>query len=463
MKNNLILLSDSYKFSMYTQYPPNTEYVYSYIESRGGEFDTTVFIGLQVFLKEYLMKPITMEDIDEAAEVLSAHGEPFYREGWEYILNTYYGRLPVKIEAVQEGTVINNKNVLVTIINTDPKCFWLTTVLETALLRAVWYPTTVASNSYQTKKIIMEYLEATGDVTRIDYSLNDFGSRGVSSAESAGLGGMGHLAIFKGTDNVQALRYIRKYYGGEAAKNAGHSVPAMEHSTVTAWGRENEYDSYRNMIKQYGKPGAIVACVSDAYNIYEACEAWGTILKQDVIDSGITLVVRPDSGNPPDVVLKCLQILEKHYGSVVNAKGYRVLNNVKVIQGDGINMSMIKTILAIMRMNGYSADNIAFGQGGGLLQIVNRDDFKFAMKCSSVGIRNLETNELEWRDVFKDPVDDKGKSSKKGILALIKNTDGSFKTVRHDWDSKTELKTVFMNGLIMQDYTWDEVLKNVNS
>lgn len=460
MRNNLILTADSYKYSMFNQYPEGTEYVYSYIESRGGEFDATVFVGLQAFLKEYLLKPITKEDIDEAEDIVTAHGEPFYREGWDYILETYYGRLPVQILAVPEGTILPTKNILVSIINTDPKCFWLTTVLETALLRAVWYPITVATNSLESKKIILDYLEATGSPESIDFKLHDFGARGVSSLESAALGGLGHLTSFKGTDNVAALQYIRRYYGGAGAKTAGFSIPAMEHSTVTSWGRENEYDSYRNMLKQYAKPGAIVACVSDAYNIYEACEAWGTVLKDDVINSGATIVIRPDSGYPPDVVLKCLQILDKNFGHIVNEKGYRVLNHVRVIQGDGITKEMIRTILAVMRMNGYSADNIAFGQGGAMLQIVNRDDFKFAMKCSAVGIRNKETRELEWRDVFKDPVDDAGKASKRGMLALVR-VDGQYKTVRQDWDTKDQMAIVFMNGMIMNDYTWDEVLANM--
>lgn len=453
-QHNIILNSDSYKYSQFNQYPEGTEYVYSYIESRGGKYDATVFFGLQAFIKEYLEGPaVTPAMIDEAEAIITAHGEPFNREGWEYIVCEHGGRLPVTIKAVPEGTVVGVKNVLATIENTDPKCYWLTSFLETALLRAIWYPTTVATNSYENKKQILKALEQTGDPSTIDFKLHDFGARGVSSEESAGLGGLAHLVNFQGTDTVAALLYGRRYYGIDMA---GFSVPAMEHSTVTSWGREREVDSYRNMLKKNGKPGGIVAAVSDSYDIFAACELWGTELKQDVLDSGATLVVRPDSGDPADVVCKCLKILDKHFGHTVNDKGYKVLNNVRVLQGDGINHATIRSILYTITMANYSADNVAFGQGGALLQIVNRDDQKFAMKCSAALVNG------EWRDVFKDPITDKGKSSKKGKLKLVwEPKTNTYKTVDHHDPLYNvyadEMQTVFENGVLLVDQSFDDV------
>jgi len=459
MTTNLILNSDSYKFSQWCQYPPKTTVVYSYIESRGGVYDATVFFGLQAFIKEYLVGPVvTMDMIDEAEAIITAHGEPFNREGWEYIVREHGGKLPVIIKAVPEGTVVGVKNVLATIENTDPACYWLTSFLETALLRAIWYPTTVATNSYENKKLILDYLEKTGDPSTIDFKLHDFGARGVSSLESAGIGGAAHLVNFQGTDTVEALLFARRYY---AADMAGFSVPAMEHSTVTSWGREGEVDSYRNMVKKNGKPGGIVSVVSDSYDIFAACEKWGTELKQDVIDSGATLVVRPDSGDPATVVKQCLQILEKHFGSTKNAKGYKVLNNVRVLQGDGINHASIRSILYTITLAGYSADNVVFGQGGALLQMVNRDDQKFAMKCSAALVDG------KWVDVFKDPITDKGKQSKKGKLELIQHKDGTFTTMREEEVAEVcvgsdmrMLETVFQDGVLFRDMTFDEVRTN---
>ncbi len=339
--------------------------------------------------------------------------------------------------------------MLVTVVNTDPRAYWLTSFLETSLLRAVWYPTTVATNSREIKKVIKQYLEETGDVAGLSFKLHDFGARGVSSLESAGIGGCAHLVNFMGTDTVEALLFARRYYGADMA---GFSIPAMEHSTVTSWGREHEVDSYRNMVKKNLKPGGLAAAVSDSYDIYEACKLWGTELKQDVIDSGGILVVRPDSGEPWEVVLKCIQILEEHFGAKLNDKGYLVLNNVRVIQGDGINILSIKQILEALKNNGYSADNVAFGQGGALLQIVNRDDQRFAMKCSAICVNG------EWREVFKDPVTDSGKRSKKGRLYLYKSPNAGWITsniVSEGLDDQLQL--VYKDGMIRRMQSLDEI------
>ena len=229
-----ILNTDSYKVGMNLMYPPGTTGVYSYIESRGGRYDRTVVFGLQAFIKEYLLEPITQSDIDIADEILTAHGEPFNRAGWQYILDKHAGYLPVVIRAVPEGTVVPVRNVLATIENTDPECFWLTTWLETALLRAVWYGTTVSTQSWTIKQVILDYLERTGDPTTIGFKLHDFGARGVSSMESAGIGGAAHLVNFMGTDTITGILFAREYYN---AGIAGFSIPASEHSISTSFGK----------------------------------------------------------------------------------------------------------------------------------------------------------------------------------------------------------------------------------
>lgn len=448
--NNLILSSDSYKYSQYLQYPPETKTVYSYIESRGGKWNKTMFFGLQLFIKQYLLKPVTMADIDEAEELITLHGEPFNRAGWEHIVKVHGGLLPVIIKGVPEGTLLDNKNVLVTIENTDPECFWLTSFLETAMLRAIWYPTTVATNSWASKQEILKWLRQTGTPEAIDYKLHDFGARGVSSSESAMIGAMAHLLNFNGTDTVEAIWGARKFYN---AKMAGTSIPASEHSTITAWGREFEVEAYRNMIKQFGKEGAIFAVVSDSYDIFNAAEnLWGKELKNEVIDSGATLVVRPDSGDPATVVLQVVEALDKGYGHTINDKGYKVLNHVRVIQGDGIDLQSIRAILFTLSLSGWSADNVNFGQGGALLQMVNRDDLKFAMKCSAALVGN------EWRDVFKDPITDAGKRSKKGRVTLYKGMDGGYHSGVEDW-KESALVTYFKNGVEYRHCNWEDVLK----
>lgn len=457
---NFILQTDSYKFSHYKQYPPNTSNVFAYIESRGGKFPASLFVGLQIYIKEVLMRPITAADVAEAKAFVDKHMGPnlFNEEGWMTIVNEYNGFMPVTIKAVPEGTLVPTGNVLVTIENTDPRFFWLPSFMETALLRAVWYPTTVATNSWTSKQVIKEYLEKTGDPSLINFKLHDFGARGVSSGESAGIGGLGHLVNFMGTDTVEALMYAREYYGEDMA---GFSIPASEHSTMTSWGgREGEVKAMRNMISQYAKPGALIACVSDSYDIFNAVEnLWGGELKQTVIDSGAMLVIRPDSGDPATVVLKVVELIDKQFGSVVNDKGFKVLNNVRVIQGDGIVTESIRAILATLESAGYSADNVAFGQGGGLLQQVNRDTMKFAMKTSAANVNG------EWIDVFKDPITDSGKRSKKGRLRLVRSkVNGEYMTLPEGTYVKepTEqmLVEVYKDGKLMKDYTFAEVREN---
>lgn len=451
LSKNLLLNTDSYKASMFSQYPPNTTGVYSYIESRGGQYDQTVFFGLQAFIKEYLLEPITQADIDIADELWTAHGEPFNRTGWQYILDKHNGYLPIVIKAAPEGLIVPVKNVLVTVENTDPNCFWLTTWLETALLRAVWYPTTVATLSKSIKDTILYYLEKSGDPTTINFRLHDFGSRGVSSLESSALGGMAHLVNFMGSDNMVAVLAAREYYDEPMA---GLSIPAAEHSTITSWGRDAEVDAYRNMLTQFAKPGSIVAIVSDSYDVFNACEKlWGEELRQQIIDSGATVVIRPDSGDPLEINQKLIRILGDKFGYTINDKGYKVLNNVRLIQGDGVNESTIRTILGNFMIHGWSADNISFGMGGALLQQLDRDTQKFAMKCSSICVNG------KWVPVQKDPITDPGKKSKAGRVTLYQDRDGKFSSGVEDWP-KSALETAFENGKLIKEYTFDEVRAN---
>lgn len=451
---NLILNTDSYKVSHWVQYPPGMDAMFSYIESRGGVYDRTVFFGLQALLKEYLTRPIAIADIAEAKEVCAGHGVPFNEAGWRYILSEHGGLMPISIRAVPEGSVVPTHNALVTVESTDQKCFWIASYLETLIMR-VWYPTTVATISWHIKQLIRRYLEQTSDdpTGQLPFKLHDFGARGVSSLESAALGGLAHLVNFKGTDTMPALLAGRKYYGETMA---GFSIPAAEHSTITAWGRDGEEAAYRNMIANYGKPGALFACVSDSYDVYAAIEhLWGERLKQAVIDSGATLVVRPDSGNPPDVVEKCAVLLDRAYGSDVNSKGYKVLKHVRLIQGDGVNPTSIGEILERMKTAGFAADNIAFGMGGALLQQLNRDTQKFAMKCSAARING------RWIDVYKDPVTDPGKASKKGRLDLTRDATTREYVTYSIGDAaasaRSELVDVFRNGRVLKEWSFAEV------
>ena len=456
--SNPILDTDSYKTSHYRQFPPGTQSMFSYIASRGGLFDKTLFFGLQPILQD-LTQRITLQHVDEAEAFCADHGVPFPRSGWEYIVRDLDGRLPVRIRALPEGSIVPTHTPLVTVESTDPRHFWAVGWVETKLMR-VWYPTTVATLSWHAKQVIKAALKATADDTSgLPFKLHDFGSRGVSSRESAALGGAAHLVNFQGSDTIEGVLCANRAYGFSSMykgpRMAGFSIPAAEHSTITSWGREHEVDAYDNMLTQFAKPGAIVACVSDSYDLMHAIDAlWGGVLREKVIASGATLVVRPDSGDPVQIVRETLMRLDARFGHTVNTKGFKVLNHVRVIQGDGVNMQSITDILRDAALRGFSAENLAFGMGGALLQGVNRDTQKFAMKCSSITVDGQE------RDVFKDPVTDPGKRSMPGRLDVLRT--GEFYRIERLDAERTSvdgsaMQTVFENGKVLVHHYLDEV------
>lgn len=455
---NLILKTDSYKQSHYLQYPEEMTYMHDYIESRGGSYGVTKFFGLQYYLKEYLSKPITKEMVEEAKEICKLHGVPFNEDGWNYIAELGY--LPIKIRAVEEGVVVPNHNVLITVESTDEKVAWITGFVETLIMK-IWYPITVTTFSYKIKKIIKEFLDKTSDNPESELltRFHDFGYRGVSSEESAGIGGMAHLVNFRGTDTLNAVLYAKKYYNCEMA---GFSIPASEHSTMTSWKKENEEKAFENMIDKFQGP---VSIVSDSYNFFNAVDyIVGEDLKEKIKNhKNGPVIIRPDSGDAITNVLFALESLERNFGAVINSKGFKVLNNVRIIQGDGINEDTIWDLCKIIMENGYSIENVAFGCGGALLQgnshsSINRDTHRFAMKCSAAIVNG------ELIDIYKNPITDRGKVSKKGILDLIYEN-GEFKTINIEKDKphkNSVMKTVFENGKILKEYTFDEVRNNEN-
>lgn len=451
---NLLLLTDSYKLSHYKQYPTGTENVYSYFESRvGAAIPYTVFFGLQYFLRKYLFgRVVTPAKIEQAATIASMHmgsqKGTFNREGWEYIERKYNGFLPIRIKAVPEGTKVPTGNVLMTIEALDPKCYWLVNYLETLLVQ-VWYPTTVATISHGVREIIRKGLEKTGNVEGLPFKLHDFGFRGVSSVESAGIGGLAHLVNFMGTDTLAAITTGMEFYDSGVC---GFSIPASEHSTITSWGEAGEVAAFRNMLTQY--PTGLVACVSDSFDIDRACsQYWGKQLKDEVLNRDGILVVRPDSGEIVPMVLNVLHRLGDAFGTYENDKGFKVLNDkVRVIQGDGCTPETINSVVQAMIGLGWSIDNIAFGMGGGLLQKVDRDTLRFAFKCSSVTVNGEE------RDVFKKPASDPSKNSKAGRLALVLGNNG-YETVAEESANGNLLRTVFERGEVTKLDTLDDIRK----
>ena len=457
IENNICLLTDSYKITHHYFYPKGTKKIYSYLESRvGAEFNKTIFYGLQYIIKKYLKgKVVSQEKIDEADNLMQTHlGEGiFNREGWQYILDEFDGMLPIEIKAVPEGTPVDVGNVLMTVENTDDKCYWLVNYLESLLLQ-VWYPSTIATLSAEVRKLANFYLDVTGsDKSNLDFMLHDFGYRGATSTESSMLCGSAHLLSFSGTDTIPALTIPENYYNDSEVY--GFSVQATEHSIMTSLGQDGEIQQTLNVIEN-AKNG-ILSMVIDSYDYRnflrqastEGSELNDAILKFLSVD-GNKVVFRPDSGEPVSTTIDCLNILESGFGSYDTESGYKVFDaNIGLLWGDGLNYHKIRDILFAMKSNGWAAENIIFGMGGGLHSSVNRDTQRNAFKCSA------QLRDGQWFDIFKNPLDS-SKKSKTGRFKLIED-DGSFKTTSIDDGGEDILRAVFKNGELLIDEKYCDV------
>ena len=451
--HNIIIDVDNYKHCHYSLYPPGTEYVSSYIESRGGDLPSTMFVGLQAYLREYLMRPITLEDIDEAEFIEREQGMHFNRENWLGILNDHDGFLPVEIEAVPEGTVLPPKNVLVQLINTDPKYFWATSFFETSLLRAVWYPTTIGSVSWLCKQLIRDSLEHTSDNPGVlRHMLHDYGARGVSSQQSAALGGMAHLVNFNQSDTLPGIIAAKRYYNAGHVSNSG---PNSEHAGFCAWGRENEAAALSNMLDMYADNG-VALLLTDTYD-HDNCvkNIIGRELNEKIRNFPGLVGVRPDSGDLVQVTSDTTEWLMDAFGYEVNSKGYKVLPPyVRVVQGDGLSFPVLPKIFIELERRGLSTENAVYGMGGGLLQHFHRDTMNFGQKASAVCVNG------EWRDIYKSPTGSEFKVSKKGRLAL-KFENGTYTTVPRASIPPEEnvLVPVFRNGKLLKKWDFTELIE----
>lgn len=469
MRVNPLVRTDSYKVSHTNMYPENmTKMVDNIVARIGGRWNEAVFFGLQKLVKDNFLTPFTQEDIDEAAEFYNMHFLPMYadqvfdREMFQYILDNHGGYFPVRIKAVPEGTVIPAGQVMATIESTDEKCPAIVSFLETQMLRDIWYGTTVATNSYKQKETILDFADQTSDTLDwVGFALHDFGARGVSSGESAITGGIAHLVNFMGSDTLEAVYAGQKLYG-VAEGLPGYSVTASEHSVMCSEGREGEFKVMERIFDTYAKEGGIISCVNDTYNMLEHVSYLCRVMKDRIVESGVRWVTRPDSGHPPEVVVQCLNMLWNAFGGEMNKKGYRVLSpSVRVIQGDGIDAEMLEEVLKAVEAAGFSTENVLFGSGGGLLQKVNRDDLRFAMKCTYIEVDGVG------RDIYKNPntqTGDYNKDSFRGNVSLYKTVTGDYITATEDEVRNMkvfpQLQLVYEDGKLYRDHTLEEVRNN---
>lgn len=534
IKTNPFLLTDFYKVSHINQYPANTTLVYSNFTPRSSKYaygiDQMTFFGLQYFIKEYLIsyfndnffnqpKDLVIEQYKRRIKTSLGADLPNYKHLEDLHM---LGYLPIKIKALPEGVAVNMKVPVLTIVNTLPEYFWLTNFIESLMSATLWQPCTSASIAKQYRTILDKWADKTGMSTEFftQWQGHDFSFRGMSSLESAMLSGMGHLLSFTGSDTIPAIEGLETYYGANADQELiGGSVAASEHSVMCAGGKDGELETFRRLITEV-YPSGIVSIVSDTWDLWKVITEYLPVLKDQIMARNGKVVIRPDSGNPADILCGIppydddfdwtttdkftrngkvckidrmslndfiqefgdgqefelerfimetsedvdivgkglVELLWDTFGGTINEKGYKVLDShIGAIYGDSITLARAEEICSRLEQKGFALQ-VIFGIGSYTYQHNTRDTFGLAMKATYVEINGKGVN------IMKDPITDNGvKKSATGLLQ-VKLVDGQYVlkdncTEQEEGDS--ELQTVFEDGNIIQELTLNQIRSNV--
>jgi nicotinamide phosphoribosyltransferase len=344
-------------------------------------------------------------------------GRPLFdRPSWEKVVNVYAGMIPCIIRAAPDGTVLRGGVPIYSVTVLDPDLFWMSSGIETSLLRTYWYPTTIASLDRDTKIELKRYYDMSGvDLDGLNFALHDFGGRGVSCGEQAEIGGAAHLVSFMGSDTIEGVLAANFYYENDMS---AFSVFATEHSVECSFGLDTDGErDYIRAILANATEGSIVSIVIDGKDMWRCAELLCTEFRDAIIASKAKVVFRPDSGDMLEIVPRLIRMQDMAFGHVVNAKGYKKINNVGIIYGDGVDrLNLITMVGNLVVGMMYTADSIVFGSGGSLLQKVDRDTLKFAQKGSA-----LLYEDGEWVGIAKDPITDPGKKSKEGVMTSVRS------------------------------------------
>jgi nicotinamide phosphoribosyltransferase len=440
---SLICRTDSYKFThpfMFKQLKKlkRVKGMTSYGEARvPSNVKITVF-GVQMLLAKFFTKPITMAHIDAAEAFAIAHfGRPLFdRPSWEKVVNVYGGFPPLIIRAAPDGTVLNGGDPVYSVTVLDEDLFWMSSGFETVILRGVWYPSTIASLDRESKIEMKRFYELSGaPMELLPFSLHDFGGRGVSCGEQAEVGGAAHLVNYMGSDTVEGVLAMNFYYDSPMS---AFSVFATEHSVECSFGLDVEGEGeYIKAMLANAVEGSILSIVIDGKDTKRCAErlcapASEGGFREAIIASKAKVVFRPDSGDMMEIVPWLIRLQARSFGTTTNDKGYMVINNVGIIQGDGVDRLNMLTLIGNVLAMGFVASSVVFGSGGALLQKVNRDTHKWAQKGSAllvseprrvgqVGGFGATVFVDTWVGIAKDPVTDPGKKSKEGVMTTIRN------------------------------------------
>ena len=488
---NPLLLTDGYKTGHHQQYPQGTTLVYSNFTPRSNKYapkgcDNVVSFGQQMIMKqiheafqnEFFSKPKD-EVCGEMKRELSLYlGIDYDVTHFEKLHDLGY--LPIAVKGIKEGTLVPIKVPVLTIYNTLPEFYWVTNYLETIISNLLWKPMTSATIAHTYRKVLTKWQEKT-DAEKgwfVDWQGHDFSMRGMDSVEATIASGLGHLTSFSGTDSLPAIYGARKFYG--ETEFVGGSVNATEHSVMCAGSKDDEVGTFRRLLETY--PTGILSVVSDTWDLWKVCTKHVVTLKEEILARDGKLVIRPDSGDPVDILCgngrevdayndvdgreRCeskgvIELLWDVFGGTTNEQGYKVLDShIGAIYGDSITIERANEICKRLEAKGFASTNVVLGIGSFTYQYNTRDTFGFAMKATYVEIDG------EGREIFKDPITDDGtKKSATGLLRVAGDETHMLLEDKCTWadEASGKLQTIYHNGDFYNQTTLTEIREQLKN
>lgn len=481
---NGLLLTDGYKTGHHQQYPKGTEYVYSNWTARSNKCapkgcEQVVSFGQQFviqwlhdyFQTHFFTQPKAEVCAEIKAELSMYLGADYDVTHFEALHDLQY--LPIQVKSLPEGVEVPIRVPMLTVVNTHPAFYWVTNFLETILSAMLWQPMTSATIALQYKRIFKHWATQT-DVDRldfIDFQGHDFSMRGMGGLQSAQSSGMGHAAVFLGSDTLPVMSGMRKYYHAQGFVVG--SVNATEHSVMCAGTQDDELGTFGTLLDTY--PTGILSVVSDTWDLWKVLTQYLPALKNEILNRDGKLVIRPDSGEPADILCGTqptiggatpqakgvIELLWDIFGGTINAQGFKVLDShIGAIYGDSITTARAEDICQRLSDKGFATTNVVLGIGSYTYQFNTRDTFGFAMKATSVVVNG------ERRAIFKAPVTDNGvKKSAKGLIQ-VQRSKGTYVMV--DGVNETEeqqgaLKTIYKNGTFAQRVNLETIRTSINN
>jgi len=489
---NPLLLTDGYKTGHHQQYPEGTTLVYSNFTPRSNKYaptgcDNVVSFGQQMIMKqiheafqnEFFSKP-KEEVCGEMKRELSLYlGTDYDVSHFEALHDLGY--LPINVKGIEEGTLVPMRVPVLTIYNTLPEFYWVTNYLETIISNLLWKPMTSATIAHTYRKVLTKWQEKT-DAEKgwfVDWQGHDFSMRGMDSVEATIASGLGHLTSFSGTDSLPAIYGARKFYGEEGF--VGGSVNATEHSVMCAGSKDDEVGTFRRLLETY--PKGILSVVSDTWDLWKVCTEHIVTLKEEILARDGKLVIRPDSGDPVDILCGLantdraakgdshdnvnaaykgvIELLWDVFGGTINEQGYKVLDShIGAIYGDSITIDRADEICRRLEAKGFASTNVVLGIGSFTYQYNTRDTFGFAMKATYVEVDGVG------REIFKDPITDDGiKKSAKGLLRVAGDETHMLLEDQCTWEHETtgKLQTIYKNGEFYNETTLTKIKEKIKT